>query len=207
MPRPALVLFDLDGVLAHYGHDTRVRMLAERVGASPEDVEQALFGSGLEAAADLGKYDADEVVKELSERLGKPVSLEDCVVARAAAMQADNEVLALAALAGQRAGIAILTNNGLMLRDHLEQICPPLFPLFAGRVHCSAQYELEKPDAELFRRCVAKLGATPETTFFIDDKAANAEGARNAGLMAHHFQGVPALRDALAAHDLLEPDA
>jgi len=207
MTRPALVLFDLDGVLAHYGHDVRVRELAERTGTSPEAVEQALFGSGLEAAADLGEFDTDGVVTELSKRLGTAVSLEDCIAARTAAMQADTDVLALAALASQRAGVAILTNNGLMLRDHLEQICPPLFPLFAGRVHCSAQYKLAKPDPDVFLKCVAKLGATPETTVFIDDKAANAEGARAAGLAAHHFQGLEGLRAALTEHDLLEPHA
>lgn len=205
MTRPALVLFDLDGVLAHYGHDARVAVLAERSGATPGAVEAALFKSGLETAADLGELDADDVVAELSRRLERPVNLEDCVAARAAAMQADGEVLALAALAGQRAGVAILTNNGLMLRDHLERICPPLFPLFAGRVYCSAQFKRAKPDPEVFRECVRKLGATPETTLFIDGKAANADGARAAGLMAHHFRDVAGLQAELAAHDLLEP--
>jgi putative hydrolase of the HAD superfamily len=204
MPRPALVLFDLDGVLAHYGHEVRVQELAQRIGTSPEAVETALFGSGLEAAADLGEFDAEQVVDELSKRLGLAVSLDDCVAARTAAMQADEAVLALAALASQRAGVAILTNNGLMLRDHLERICPPLFPLFAGRVHCSAQFERAKPDPEIFRECVRKLGATPESTLFIDDKAANADGARAAGLLAHHFRDAAGLEAVLLAHDLLE---
>lgn len=114
MKWPALVLFDLDGVLAPYGHDVRVKFLAERTGAEAEAVEQALFGSGLETAADLGEYDAEGVVAELSLRLGKTVNLDDCIAARAASMQADPEVLTLAALASQRAGVAILTNNGLI---------------------------------------------------------------------------------------------
>jgi putative hydrolase of the HAD superfamily len=205
MKWPALVLFDLDGVLAHYGHGARVDFLAERTGTTAEAVEQALFGSGLEAAADLGEYDAEAVVAELSRRLGTAVQMDDCIAARAASMQADDDVLTLAAVASQRAGVAILTNNGLMLRDHLAQICPPLFPLFAGRVYCSAQFKRAKPDPEIFRECVRKLGATPETTLFIDDKAANAEGARAAGLMAHHFRDAAGLRAELAAHDLLEP--
>ena len=37
----------------------------------------------------------------------------------------------------------------------------------------------------------------PADALFIDDKAANAEGAREAGLLAHHFTDIPGLRNAL----------
>lgn len=48
--RPALVLFDFDGVLVHYDHAARLRVLAECSGASVTEVSAALFGSGLETA-------------------------------------------------------------------------------------------------------------------------------------------------------------
>src|SRR5690606_5872433 len=109
---------------------------------------------------------------------GVVVTLEDCLAARAAAMQANEAVLELAAAAGRRATLAILTNNGLMLREHFNAICPPLAPLFAGRVYCSAQFGLAKPEPEIFRRCVAQLGVAPEHALFFDDKPDNAKGAR-----------------------------
>lgn len=206
MSRPALVLFDLDGVLAHYRHDVRIATLAQRTGAAPADVEAQLFGSGLEYASDLGDFDTDGHVAELAARLGVPVTLEDCLAARAAAMTADTEVIALATAVAAVARVAILTNNGLMLRDHLGALCPPLFPLFAGRVYCSAQFRIGKPDPQVFAACLRELGVAAADTLFVDDKAENAEGAHRAGLHGHHFTGVASLRAELRRHGLPVPD-
>lgn len=190
---PAVVLFDLDGVLAHYEHAPRLQVLAQCSGASVEAISQALFDSGLEHDADLGLYDAQGQVDELVRRLGATISLDDCIEARRMAMRADPAMLALAQRVARQAQIAIVTNNNLLLRDHLPAICPPLFPLFEGRVFCSAQFGLAKPDPEIFHRCLASLGAPPEDAFFIDDKHENAEGARRAGLRAHHYRDLPTL--------------
>ena len=48
------------------------------------------------------------------------------------------------------------------------------------------------------------LGVAPADALFIDDKVANANGARAAGLKAHHYQGSSGLRSALQTHRLLE---
>ena len=40
----------------------------------------------------------------------------------------------------------------------------------------------------------AALGASPGEVLFIDDKAANADGACRAGLHSHHYRDLPTLR-------------
>lgn len=200
MPAPALVLFDLDDVLARYEHSTRVEALAIRVGSNAAAVQSALFDSGLEHDTDLGRYTADEHADELARRLGLPVTLADCVAARGAAMRIDDDVLRIVATVAETSRIAILTNNGLFLRDHLAAMCPPLFPLFAGRVLCSGQFGIAKPDPEIFLRCLAALDTQAADALFIDDKAANIDGARRAGLAAIHFTGADALATALVSH-------
>lgn len=201
---PAAILFDLDGVLAHYDHAPRLEVLAQRSGASVEAVSRALFESGLEREADLGLHDAQGQVDAFARLLGLPVSLDDCIAARCAAMRADPAVLALAQRIARHAQVAILTNNNLLLRDHLPAICPPLFPLFEGRVLCSAQFRLAKPDPAIFQRCLAALGATPDQALFIDDKRENADGARRAGLHAHHYRDLPTLLAALREFEFPE---
>ena len=76
--------------------------------------------------------------------------------------------------------------------------------VFEGRVFCSAQFKLAKPDPQIFRRCLAALGADPEQAFFIDDKRENAEGARAAGMRSHHYRGLPALHAQLRLLGLAE---
>ena len=204
MSRPALVLFDLDDVLVGYDHALRLSALSARTGIAPKEVHRALFTAGVEKAADEGELDVPGTIAALAAELGAPVTLDDWIASRAEAMAPRPEVLALAHAAAQVAQVAILTNNGLLLRDHLDRMCPSLFPLFAGRVFCSAQFRRRKPDPAIYLDCLAALGVAPADALFIDDKVANANGARAAGLRAHHYQGSQGLRDALSTHRLLE---
>ncbi len=207
MSRPALVLFDLDEVLVGYDHAARVAHLARATGTSAEAAHEALYTSGFERDADRGLFDGPQTLAEFSRRLGADVTLEVWIAARRAAMQPRPDVQAIARAAARQAQVAILTNNGLLLRDHLHAMHPPLFPLFAGRVFCSAQFRLSKPDPAIYRACLAELDVAPADALFIDDKADNAKGARKAGLHAHHFTGADGLRAALREHGFEEHPA
>lgn len=204
MKRPACVLFDLDHTLVHYDHAVRVRTLAERCGIDPERVLGALTLSGLERDSDLGLFDAQGHARELSRRLGVPLSLDDCLAARAAAMSPIEGSVALAHAVARNARVAILTNNGLMVRDHLHVLCPALSPLFDGRVFCSAEFGVGKPDPAVFLRSAERLGLSPAEILFIDDKAGNAIAARRVGMDALHYGGPQALRVSLRERGLLE---
>lgn len=204
MKRPACVLFDLDHTLVHYDHAVRLRTLAERCGIDAERVMGALTHSGLERDSDLGLFDAEGHARELSRRLGVPATLEDCIAARAASMSPIPGALALAREAARNAQVAILTNNGLMVRDHLHELCPALSPLFDGRVFCSAEFGVGKPGPEIFLCSARRLGLPPEAILFIDDKAANANAARGVGMDALHYGGPQALRASLQARGLLD---
>jgi putative hydrolase of the HAD superfamily len=204
MKRPACVLFDLDHTLVHYDHALRVRTLAERCGVEPERVMEALTHSGLERDSDLGLFDAENHARELSRRLGVPLSLGDCIVARAAAMSPIAESVEMAHAVARHARVAILTNNGLMVRDRLHALCPALSPLFDGGVFCSAEFGVGKPDPAIFLRSAERLGLPPSAILFIDDKVANAEAASGVGMDALHYGGPQALRISLRERGLLE---
>lgn len=199
-----LVLFDLDDVLVDYDREVRCRTLGARVGRSADAVHAALFASGLETESDLGRIDPAGVARQLSDALGVDISVEDCVAARAAAMTPIAEMPALVRALAARVPLAILTNNGMLVRDHFPTLCPPFAADFAGHVHCSAMYGIAKPDPAVFAHCAEALGVAPSRVLFIDDKAANAVGAIRAGMSGHHYQGIAGLRSALAAHHLLE---
>ena len=203
----ALVLFDLDHVLSDYDHHARLAVLAERSGRDANAVGAALFGSGLEDESDRGDWSPQGYAEELSRRLGAPVALDDLVAARAASMRARIDSLRLAHAAAQTARIAILTNNGLYMRDRMHEICPALLPLFAGRMRFAAEFGRVKPDPEVYLHCLRTLDTEPAATLFVDDKAENVIGARRAGLHAVQFTDAAQLQRDLHAYRLIESPA
>lgn len=199
-----LVLFDLDDVLVDYSRAARCRALGERIGRDADAVHAALFGSGLETEADLGRIDPEGVARTLSDSLATTVTLADCVAARAAAMRPRRALLDIVDALAARCRLAILTNNGLLVRDHFAALCPPFAMHFDGHVHCSAMYGIAKPDPAVFAHCAAALGVAPSRVLFIDDKAGNAAGAMRAGMSGHHYRDIAGLRSALTSHHQLE---
>ena len=196
------VLFDLDGVLADYDRQARVTHLAALLGATPAAVHAAIYDSGIEEAGDSGVLDTDAYLAALGDRLGLPVPVLAWAEARRIATRARPEVLGLAAGLRGRVTLGLLTNNGHLMAETLPSIVPELFPLFAGRAYAAARFGAAKPSAAAYLGCLAELGATPARTLFVDDSLANVEGARAAGLHAHHFQDLPGLRQTLLAFGL-----
>ena len=196
------VLFDLDGVLADYDRQARVTHLAALLGATSAAVHAAIYESGIEEAGDSGALDTDAYLAALGDRLGSPVPVHAWVEARRIATRARPDVLELAARLHGRVALGLLTNNGHLMAEALPNIVPELFPLFAGRAYAAARFGAAKPAAPAYLGCLAEIGATPARTLFIDDSLANVEGARAAGLHAHHFQDLARLRQTLLAFGL-----
>jgi putative hydrolase of the HAD superfamily len=199
--RPALVLFDLDDVLVGYDHGVRCAALAEAIGgADPAVVREVLFGrDGLEFGCDRGEYELDAYLALLRERHGWTLDVAQFVAARAAATRVDPAMLALCDALAAQARLAIFSNNGAWIETHAPTIVPELAARFDGAVVCSGALRASKPSPAAFTACLQRLGATAGTTLFLDDKAANAEGARLAGLDALQFIDLPTLRRDLRA--------
>jgi putative hydrolase of the HAD superfamily len=58
----------------------------------------------------------------------------------------------------------------------------------------SCELRLIKPDAEIFRRTIERIGVKPEATLFVDDRQANVEAARALGVRAIQFESTERLR-------------
>ena len=63
--------------------------------------------------------------------------------------------------------------------------------------------KLVKPHPDIYRLALARFGLEAANTVFIDDNAANIDGADKVGLIALHFTGEPALRRELVSLGLL----
>ena len=198
-----LVLFDLDNVLCDYDRGKRVARLAELAGASNEHVHQAIWDSGFELLGDSGALDGAAYLRGFGERIGYPLSLDEWVEARRRSMQANRAMLEIVEDLRRTVDIAVLTNNTTLVADHIDTLLPELRPLFGAKFYTSAQFKTAKPDPLCYRLCTSELKVKPENVLFVDDLAANVAGARQAGLLAHHYTSVETLKQTLSDHGLL----
>jgi glucose-1-phosphatase len=195
MARPELVIFDMDDVLCHYELGRRLRILAALADTTARDVRAAIWDSGFEDQADAGGYpDPDEYLKEFGQRLGYPITREQWIFARREAMFPKEDVFEIARALSTQATLAIYTNNGPIVKEHIEELLPPVKPVFALRF-CSYEFGTKKPDPASFTALAELLQRKPEDCWFIDDKKSNVEGARIAGLRGHHFRHASLLKD------------
>ncbi len=187
MALPELVIFDMDDVLCHYDLGRRLRHLAALADTTARDVRAAIWDSGFEELADAGGYaDGDVYIKEFGQRLGFPITIDQWIEARRIAMQPSFDVLNLADRLSKQVNLAIYTNNGPLVKSHLNSLFPEAAAIFAMKF-CSFEFGTKKPDPESFTRLTSLLHQKPENCWFIDDKKSNVQGARLAGLRAHHF--------------------
>lgn len=183
-----LVLFDMDGVLNHYEYEWRQGELAGLAGLEITEFKQLWLGSGWENAAEAGVPNTGQAYLDgFNEILGSSISKEEWLHVRKQAMTPNEYTLKIAQTLGVRHEIAVLTNNGAMLIEHIDALAPEVRDIFGENVFASSQFKARKPDAVVFERCLEKLGVTAQETVFIDDSAANAAGAKSAGLRAIHF--------------------
>ena len=185
---PRLVIFDMDDVLCHYDLGRRLRALSQISGKTPRDIRAAIWDSGFEDDADSGGYpDADVYLAEFSFRIGHTITRQQWIAARRESMIASFDVLTLAESIGTAARIAIYTNNGPIVKNSLDELFPEAAAIFKER-YCSYEFGTKKPDPQSFTKLLAKISVAPADTWFIDDKRSNVQGARLAGLKAHHFR-------------------
>ncbi|MGD0561447.1 MAG: HAD family phosphatase [Roseiarcus sp.] len=197
------VLFDMNEVLCRYDREARIACLARVCAKAPSFVEAAIWGSGYEDLADSGAMDAEAYLSGFGERLGCALTRKQWIAALRAAVTPISEALALAARIARETRVAVLTNNNLLVAREIDRVFPELRPIFDKRFFVSAEFGARKPDPEAYRRCLARLGAAPAATLFVDDSAKNVAGAERAGLHGHVYTSVEALAEALRREGLL----
>jgi putative hydrolase of the HAD superfamily len=86
----------------------------------------------------------------------------------------------------------VLTNNNLLVRRHFAALYPEAAAIADGRTYVSAEFGARKPEAEVYRSCLERIGVAPGAALFVDDSPVNVAGARAAGLHGHDYVDPPA---------------
>jgi glucose-1-phosphatase len=203
MASTSLVAFDLDGVLYDFHPARRLACIAELSGKDPAWIKATIWDSDFERSAEAGAFATGEAYLQAFNRLlGFALTREQWVMARRLAMSPRPEMLALLKALQPRVQLAVLTNNGMLLRETLPDLAPELHALLGDHMHVTAAFGVRKPDPLVYTRLVERYGCAPSAALFIDDDQGNVDGARKAGLGGLLFRGVEevglALREMLA---------
>ncbi len=89
-----------------------------------------------------------------------------------------------------------LTNMPSSVYPMLTEAFPPVARL--KTVVVSGDEKVCKPDLEIYRLAVERMGTDPARTLYADDSLLNAEAAGELGLISHHFKNAVGLEAHLA---------
>lgn len=196
-----VVVLDLGGVVCGFHPARRLAALAALTGRHAKEIDAAIWGSGLDAAAERGIYEPAAATAAVLEQLGPHVDPVDLRVAWAAAFEPDPRVLGL--VAGVQRPTVLFTNNGPLLEDCLDHELAGVAAPF-DQILLSWRIGATKPDPVAFERATGSLAvASPSDVLFVDDSLDNIEAATRHGWQAHHYQGPDHLSEVLASQDVL----
>ena len=183
-----LFLFDMDNVLYDYHWRVRMEGLGAVTGHEFHELRRRWWHDDGEWRAEKGDPPTgEEYLARVNDALDSDISRELWLSQRRAAMTPRPDIIELAARAAQLGEVAVLTNNGALIGEHLDEIAHELVGVFGPHLYATAHFRARKPEPDVFRYTLEHLGHTPDNTFFVDDMPENVRGAESIGITAHWF--------------------
>jgi epoxide hydrolase-like predicted phosphatase len=178
------VIWDMGGVLVRT-EDARPReALAARLGLSRAELELRVFESEAGRRGQLGEIEGRAFWEEAGKRFN--LGYDEFMQAFFGGDEFDEELLdAIRKHKGQYK-IALLSNAFTDMRRWAAE--RDGFLEIFDLIVVSAEEGVMKPDPAIYALTLARLGVQPGEAVFIDDAAANVEGARAVGMAAIHFR-------------------
>ncbi|MFG2484203.1 HAD-IA family hydrolase [Streptomyces virginiae] len=190
---PKVILFDLGDVVCRFVPERRLELLAAACGTSPQDVREALYGTGLVDLWDQGGATAGRIHETVRSELGFKGGQAELERLWCAAFDPDHEVLRLVR-ASRPCRTALFTNNDALLLSALPRVMPQVAECFDKLVF-SCELGAKKPDSRAFEQALSEMSADPADAVFIDDKAENVSAAGRLGIPGVRFRGADALTE------------
>lgn len=184
-----LFIFDMDNVLYEYRWRERMEKLTALTGFGFQELRDRWWHDDGEWKAEAGDPDTgDEYMRLVNKAFGSDIARQTWVDLRKSVMSFRPEVAESVAYAKQWGQVTLLTNNGILIGEHLTEVAPDLVPHF-GEEHmfATAHYKARKPDPVVFERVLDRYGFAGSDTFFVDDTPENLRGAEVHGITTQWF--------------------
>ncbi|MFN4294745.1 MAG: HAD family hydrolase [Thermoflexales bacterium] len=196
-PSPiAAIFFDLGGVLVRTTDLEPRRTWERRFGMRDWALQDLFFNSPVGQAAQVGRATTDDAWAHVAATLG--LAADELRRLQADFWRGDTfdeSLLALIRSLHRRYKTGLISNA---LPDARQMFADKLNRDLFDLLVFSGEEGVKKPDPEIFRRALARLGACPEESIFVDDMAENVAAAQALGMRGIRFTSSEDLRRALA---------
>jgi putative hydrolase of the HAD superfamily len=192
------LLYDFGGVLIKIDFDWIFQRWAELGGVPFEQVKSRFSHGGAYRRHERGEIDLAAYFQALRGELGIELSDEEFLDGwqRVFGPEHPRVVEAIRVLA-PRIPQYLFSNTNRTHYDYFRvRYAQALAPL--RRIFVSCDMDARKPERRAFEYVAGEIGVRPERIYFLDDTAANVEGARAAGLKAAHIRSPDDVMSALA---------
>jgi len=174
-------IFDIGNVLLRFDYDRALAKIAVQCGNRVNFENLAPLRDEYEE----GRIDRANFQKRLIDLLAYTGEEDDLVRALEEIFSENDPMIRLVERLHGRFPLFLLSNTSDLHMDYIFRTYP-FFEKFADAVY-SFRAGVSKPKIEIFELAVRQFGVDPARTVYIDDLAANVEGARTAGLCALHY--------------------
>ena len=179
------VFIDFGGVIVRTEDKEPRRLQAEKLGLTSRDLEKIIFESESSQRASTGEITEDDHWQAVAESLAVTRAEVDKITAEFfSGDRADISLIDFLRSLRPERKVCLISNAWSGLRAFITR--QKLDDVFDAMV-ISAEVGLIKPDPRIYRLALAKLGARPEESVFIDDVPANVDAARSAGMVGIEF--------------------
>ena len=189
------VIFDLGNVLIDFDHRIAAKKISRFTDKNPQEIFNLFFDSELTALFEEGKITPhnffSEVKKILNSKLDYakflPIWNEIFFLS-----ERNQAVYNLVKILKEQYKIALLSNINILHFDYLKKN----FSVFDAFHNIITSFEsgLRKPDPLIYKKTLDLLDATPQDTFYTDDRVELTEKARTLGIRGFVFKGIEQLK-------------
>ena len=196
-------VFDLGNVLVNFSHEKMCRQIGALCGKTGSEIQEILFGSGLQHRFECGKVCKEEFVSELEGLVKTQFDLDELILAGSDIFDLNREMFALLEeLSQTNMRLVLLSNTSI---GHYEFVGRKfnLFRYFHAEV-LSFKVGAVKPDDEIYRDALAKIDCDPQECFFTDDIPEYVTAAQKHGIRAEVFVDAKTCRQSLVRYGVLQ---
>ena len=196
------LIFDLGNVIVSFDHRKTSKRLADAFNHADDVIYEKAVTSELVREYNLGRLSTDEFIAEVNRELNGQIGYEDFFAAWNCTFLPEPIISEqFIESLSKKYKLLILSDTNEMHFDFIRENYPVMnhFDDFV----VSHRVNVSKPSAEIFQKAAELADCLPEECLFIDDLAANVEGARKFGMQAIRFVSPEQLVEDLRARNLL----